>query len=99
MFCPFTQDEAPEPTYQAIFSFTDRPLASDDYGNRYCIFQVHFRQEELSPALRQAHAVGGMKRAELGTYFRVTTSRPPVRSTVIDDATLSDCITVRVDPV
>jgi hypothetical protein len=91
MFCPYTEDASPAPAYEVIYSFKGEPLASDEYGNRYFTFQVYFRPEELSSGLRRALSVGKMKRAELSTYFNVTTSRIPVRAAVIDEANSSFC--------
>jgi hypothetical protein len=91
MFCPYTEDVAPAPAYEVTYSFKGEPLASDEYGNRYFTFQVYFRPEDLSPGLRRALSIGKMKRAELATYFNVTTSRMPVRAAVIDEANSSFC--------
>jgi len=91
MFCPYTEDESPAPAYEVIYSFKGEPLASDEYGNRYFTFQVYFHPEELSQGLRRALSIGKMKRAELATYFNVTTSRTPVRAAVIDEARSSFC--------
>jgi len=91
MYCPYTEDVSPAPAYEVTYSFKNQPLASDEYGNRYFTFQVHFRPEELSPGLRRALSIGKMKRSELATYFNVVTSRPPVRAAVIDEANSSFC--------
>ena len=91
MFCPYTQDESPEPAYEVTYSFMGEPLASDEYGGRYFRLQVYFRPEELPPALRRAIAAGKVKRAELASYFDVTTSRLPVREAVIDQANSRFC--------
>jgi hypothetical protein len=91
MYCPYTQDRSPAPAYKVTYSFTGQPLASDEYRNRYFTFQVYFRPEELAPAVRRAISAGSMKRAELATYFRIRTSRLPVRATVIDRANSSFC--------
>ena len=91
MFCPYTEDESPAPAYEVTYSFNGQPLASDEYGNRYFTFQVHFRPEEVPPGLRRALSIGKMKRSELETYFTVATSRPAVRAAVIDEANSSFC--------
>ena len=91
MFCPYTEDASPTPAYEVIYSFKGQPLASDEYGNRYFTFQVYFRPEELSPGLRRALSIGKMKRAELATYFNLTTSRTPIRAAVINQAKSSFC--------
>ena len=91
MYCPYTQDKSPAPAYEVSYSFTGQPLASDEYGNRYFTFQVYFRPEEVAPAVRSALSAGKMDRADLAPYFKVTTSRLPVRATVIDQANSSFC--------
>jgi hypothetical protein len=91
MFCPYTEDASPAPAYEVTYSFKGEPLASDEYGNRYFTFQVYFRPEELSPGLRRTLSIGKVRRAELSTYFDVTTSRIPVRAAVIDEANSSFC--------
>jgi hypothetical protein len=91
MYCPYTQDKSPVPAYEATYSFTGQPLASDEYGNRYCTFQVYFRPAEVAPAVRSALSASKMDRADLATYFKVTTSRLPVRATVIDQVNSSFC--------
>jgi hypothetical protein len=91
MYCPYTEDDSAVPAYEVIYSFKGEPLASDEYGNRYFTFQVYFRPDELPPALRRALSIGKMKRAELATYFNVSTSRPPVQAKVIDEANSSLC--------
>jgi len=91
MYCSYTQKESPEAAYEVTYSYTDQPLASDEYGGRYFQFQVYFRPDELPPALRNAIAAGRGKQSELATYFTVTTSRLPVRGAVIDDAHSSFC--------
>jgi hypothetical protein len=91
MFCPYTEDESPAPAYEVTYSFKGEPLASDEYGNRYFTFQVYFRPEELSPGLRRILSIGRVRRAELATYFNVTTSRTPIRAAVIDETNSSFC--------
>jgi hypothetical protein len=91
MYCPYVEQESPVSAYEVTYSYTGEPLASDEYGNRYFTFNVHFRPEELRAALRTALSAGRMKRTELATYFDVTTSRLPVRAAVIDEANSSFC--------
>jgi hypothetical protein len=90
MYCHYIQEESPETAYEVTYSYTGQPLTSDEYRNPYFTFQVYFRPEELPPALRRAIS-GKMKRDELATYFNVATSRPPVRTAVIDQANSSFC--------
>lgn len=90
MYCPYIQEESPEPAYEVTYSYRGQPLTSDEYGNRYFTFQVYFRPEELPPALRRAIS-DKMRRGELSTYFNVATSRAPVRTAVIDQANSNFC--------
>jgi hypothetical protein len=91
MYCPFLQHQSPATAYEVTYSFKGEPLASDEYGNRNFTFQVDFRPEELPPALQRAITTRQVKRAELATYFNVTTSRLPVHGFVIDEANSSFC--------
>jgi hypothetical protein len=86
MYCPAKRGESPAPAYEVTYSFTGQPLASDEYGNGYSTyqFQVYFRPEELTLALRRTLSAGKPNRAELASYFKVTTARLPVQARVID---------------
>lgn len=91
MYCPYVQDESPALAYEVTYSFTGQPLASDEYGNGNFTFAVYFHPEELPPALRQPIFNGKVKRAEMATYFNLTTSHLPVRTVAIDEANSSFC--------
>jgi len=91
LYCRYVQEESPTLAYEITYSFTGQPLASDEYGNRNSTFRVYFRPEELSQALRRDLSASKVKRAELATYFNVTTSRLLARVTVIDGANSSFC--------
>jgi hypothetical protein len=91
MYCPETQYQSPVPAYEVTYSFTGQPLAADEYNNRYFTFWVYFRPEELDPAVRSKLFAGKMKRAELASYFRVTTSRQPFRGSTVDMAKSDFC--------
>lgn len=97
MYCPYTQKLSPAPAYEVTYSFTGQPLASDEYGNRYFTFQVYFRPEELAPTVRRAISAGSMKRPQLATYFRIRTSRLPVRAIVLDQVNSHLCALHIVD--
>jgi hypothetical protein len=90
MSCPYTKGESPAAAYRVTYSYHGLPLTSDEYGSRYFTFQVDFRPEELPPTLQRANS-GKMKRGELATYFNLTTSRPPVRTAVINQAESRFC--------
>jgi hypothetical protein len=91
MYCPFIQDESPATAYEVTYSFKGGPLASDEYGNHNFTFQVYFQSEELPPAVQRAISTRRVKRAELATYFNLTTSRLPVHGVVIDEGHSSFC--------
>jgi hypothetical protein len=91
MYCPFIQDESPATAYEVTYSFKGEPLASDEYGNHNFTFQVYFKPEELPSTLQSAISTHKVKRAELATYFNVTTSRLPVHGVIIDEGHSSFC--------
>ncbi len=93
MYCPDRRDASPAPAYEVTYTFTGQPLASDEYGNRYTTYQFHvyFRPGELTSALRRTLSAGKPNRAELASYFKVTTTRLPVQARVIDWANSSLC--------
>jgi hypothetical protein len=92
-YCPATRDESPAAAYEVTYSFTGQPLASDEYANGYSTYQfkVYFRPGELTPALRRTLSAGKPNRAELASYFKVTTARLPVQARLIDWANSSLC--------
>src|SRR5258707_11333014 len=91
MFCPFLQPESPVTAYEVTYSFKGEPLASDEYGNHNFTFQVDFKPEELPSTLQSAISSHKVNRAELASYFNVTTSRPLVHGSEIDEANSSFC--------
>jgi hypothetical protein len=91
MYCPFIQDESPATAYEVTYSFTGEPLASDEYGGHTFTFQVYFQPEELPSTLQNAISGHKVTRAELATYFNVSTSQPLVHGSEIDDANSSFC--------
>jgi hypothetical protein len=91
LYCPYIQYQSPAHAYEVTYSYKDQPMASDEYANGDFTFQVYFRPEELPPALRQALSAHHRNRAELATYFQVTTSRLPIRTAVIDRANSTFC--------
>ena len=60
-------------------------MASDEYGNRNFTFRVYFRPEELPQGLRTALSTGKIERAEVASYFDITTSRLMVSAAAIDE--------------
>jgi hypothetical protein len=96
MYCPHNESESLATAYQVTYSYHGQPLTSDEYGSRYFTFQVYFRPEELPPTLQRAIS-GKMKRGELATYFNLATSRPPVRTAVINQVESRFCDGYYVD--
>lgn len=91
MYCPEVDYASPARAYDVTYSFQGEPLASDEYGNRNFTFDVYFRPDELPSGLRKALAARKVDRAELASYFDVTTSRLPVRTVTIDEANSRFC--------
>ena len=75
MDCQRITEESPVPAYQVTYSYRGRPMVSDEYGNTYFTFSVYFRQDEISPRLREILALGKIRRAALEEFFEITASR------------------------
>ena len=97
MFCQRATDESPVSAYRVTYSYRGRPLASDEYGNRYFTFNVYFRPDEISPSVRELVASGKIRRAELAELFDVAASKEPVQEIVIDQAKSTLCDGYYVD--
>jgi hypothetical protein len=82
--CPDARTEAPVLAYEAVYSFTGQPLASDEHGGRHLTFSVLFRPDELAADAREALTGGKLNRLEAASYFSMTTYREPVRRVAID---------------
>jgi hypothetical protein len=82
--CPDARTEAPVPAYEAVYSFTGQPLASDEYAGRHFTFSVLFRPDELTSDAQEALTGRNLSRPEAATYFAVTTYREPVSRVAID---------------
>jgi hypothetical protein len=83
--CPSAQSEAPVPAYEATYSFTGQPLASDEYGGRNFTFSVYLQPGELAPDVQKALAGGKLSRSDAAAYFAVNTYREAVRRVAIDN--------------
>src|SRR5215472_3470723 len=70
--CP--QADAMTSAYEVTYSYSGQPMASDEYGNRHFTFQVYFRPDELSPAVRKVLSAAKPKRGEIARYFAVSTA-------------------------
>jgi len=82
--CPSTQTEASVAAYEATYSYTGQPLASDEYAGRNFTFSVYFRLDELAPDVQKALAGKKLTRSDAAGYFAVSTYREPVRRVAID---------------
>jgi hypothetical protein len=91
MYCQRTTEESPVLAYQVTYLYWGRPMVSDEYGNTYFTFSVYFRQDEISPRLREILALGKIRRAALEEFFEVSTSRAPTQQIVIDSANSKLC--------
>jgi hypothetical protein len=91
MYCQRITGESPVLAYQVTYSYRGRPMVSDEYGNTYFTFSVYFRQDEISPRLREILALGKIRRTALEEFFEVTTSRAPTQQIVIDSANSTLC--------
>jgi len=83
IYCPQTTHESYAEAYQVTYSYTGRPMASDEYGNPYFTFSVYFRPNELGPVARS-----GKAGAE---SFHISASRETIRATVLDQAQSTVC--------
>jgi hypothetical protein len=90
-YCPSTQLQAPSPAYQVTYSYSGRPMASDEFGSRGFTFSVYLRPEELSPAVREKLSRRGMAKAEAADLFKLSNFRAPVRRVAIDEAASKFC--------
>ncbi len=74
MLCPSTATVVNAVAYQVTYSYTARPMASDEFANRRFEFRVYFRNNELPP----------LDRGDAAGSFTVNTYREPVRRVSID---------------
>jgi hypothetical protein len=103
-FCSSTGTVMSAVAYEVTYSYTAKPMASDELANRHFVFSVYFRYDELPPEVQQAASARKLDRADTAGYFAVNTQRQRVQRVVIDSAQSSFCqgapsdnITVRVN--
>jgi hypothetical protein len=99
MECPRRRAGSLTTAYEVTYSYRGQPLASDEYGIGYLVFQVYFRPDELVSTLRSVLASRKLSRAEKASYFKVTTSREHVQQVVIDEGQSTLCDKMLVDGV
>jgi hypothetical protein len=91
MFCPSAGAVVSAVTYEVTYSYTGRPMASDESANRHFAFRVYFGYNELPPEVLQAASARKPDRTDTAEYFAVNTTREPMRRIVIDSARSSFC--------
>ena len=89
--CSSARTGTPATAYELTFSVVGPPLASDEYGNRKFTFEVYFRPDELPPDVRQAISNKEWTRSDVAGSFKVSTSREPMRTIVVDEAKSHFC--------
>jgi hypothetical protein len=89
--CPSTGAVMSAVAYEVTYSYTAKPMASDELANRHFVFSVYFRYDELPPEVQQAASARKLDRADTAGYFAVNTQREPVQRVVIDSARSSFC--------
>ena len=82
--CPDGRVEATTTAFEATYSYTGLPLASDEQGGRRFTFSVRFRPDELTLEAQKALTARKLSRQEASAYFAVTTSREAVTEAAID---------------
>lgn len=82
--CPSAQTVATAAAYEAVYSYTGQPLASDEAAGRSLTFAVYFRPGELTSDMQKTLSAGNSTRAEQAAYFAVSTSQETVQRVVID---------------
>ncbi|MBV8731268.1 MAG: hypothetical protein JO336_15780 [Acidobacteriia bacterium] len=95
--CPYVETEAPVPAYEATYSYSGEPLASDEQANRKFTFAVYFRPEDVPADVQQAIAAKKLSRTDRAAYFAVTTSQPAVTTVAIDNTRSRFCSGSYVD--
>ena len=91
MFCPSTGAVVSAVAYDVTYSYTGRPIASDEFANRQFVFRVEFQNDELPPEVLQAVSAKKAGRRDMAGYFAVNTTRVPARRVVIDSTRSSFC--------
>jgi hypothetical protein len=91
MYCSYARTGTPATAYELTFSVVGRPLASDEYGNRNFTFELYFRPDELASDVRWAISNGKRSRSDVAGSFKVSTTREPVRTIVVDETESHFC--------
>jgi hypothetical protein len=91
MYCAYPGRKATSPAWRVTYSYHAGPMASDEYQNSYFTFDVYFHPDELTlPALKTKSGHKTAK-AEALNNFGITTGKPVVTGTVIDQKASAFC--------
>jgi hypothetical protein len=91
ILCSATQDGSVMPAYRVTYSYQDLPMASDETGSTRFTFNVYFRPEELSPALREAIAAQKIKGSDAEAFFDMRAQRGTVQVSLVDEPNSTFC--------
>ena len=91
IYCPERRTIGTAAAFEATYSYTGQPLASDEYGDGRYTFQVYFRPDELASEMRAAIETGKRKATYLAEYFMLHTDPERVHRVVIDESQSKCC--------
>jgi hypothetical protein len=91
MYCPEPRTIGTAAAFEATYSYTGQPLASDEYHAGRYTFQVYFRPDELASEVRTVIETGKWKATYLAEYFMLHTDPERVHRAVIDESQSKLC--------
>ena len=91
VYCPEPRTIGTAAAFEATYSYTGQPLASDEYHAGRYTFQVYFRPDELAPEVRTVIETGKWKATYLAEYFMLHTDPERVHRVVIDESQSKFC--------
>jgi hypothetical protein len=91
MYCPETRAIGAAASFEATYSYSGQPLASDECHADRSTFQIYFRPDELAPEARAAIETGKWKAARLAEYFQLNTYTERIHRAVIDESQSKLC--------
>jgi surface antigen len=91
MYCPERRTIGTAAAFEATYSYTSQPLASDEYHAGHCTFQVYFRPDELAPEVRTVIETGKWKATNRAEYFMLSTYPERVHRAMIDESQSKFC--------
>jgi len=90
-FCQTTVAESRTAAYKVTYSYSAPKASWDEGPQTRSTFDVMYRPEELTPAMRKALSARKQNRAEIADYFALNTSRETVKRAAIDESKSSFC--------